>query len=139
MGNFPKIITLDTNVLVRIFVDDDDEGQQQAVLPILENATHIVIPITVFIETVWVLSSTYKMQKSDILTTLESFIDSMDNLIIEQDKVKMGFKMLALNGDFADMIHAFVGELQGSELFITFDKKAVNKLTALGHHALLLK
>ena len=46
-------IAIDTNVLVRLFVDDDLVQRDKA-LELLESADSVIVPTTVFLECVWV-------------------------------------------------------------------------------------
>lgn len=134
----PKIITLDTNILVRLFVADD-ERQYKLAVNLLRQVEKFIVPTTVFVETVWVLMQKYELSRSEIFVGLQDFIEHSDKLICQHDEVKAGLDMLNANGDFADGINAFLGKQKGGQVFVTFDRKAVNKLTVLGHHALLLK
>ncbi len=133
-----RIITLDTNILVRFFVADDDK-QYHIAQNLFETADRLVIPTTVFVEIIWVLSSVYKVNKTDIIQLLTGFIDSMPNLIIRKNELKAGFDMMLLNGDFADGINHYLGMIDGANLFATFDKKAVKVLQERGYQAQLLK
>ncbi len=132
-----KLITLDTNVLIRFFVADDEHQHQQSVA-LISLAAKFIIPTSVFVEVVWVLMHSYRLSRADVLEVLETFVAYADNLIINRDEVGAGLAMLKANGDFADGINQYLGEKAGGEVFITFDKQAVNKLTALGRCAHLL-
>lgn len=43
-----------------------------------------------------------------------------------------GLALLAAGGDFADGILAFSGARLGAEVFVSFDRRAVKRLAALG-------
>lgn len=81
----------------------------------------------------------YELSRSEVFVGLQDFIDNSDKLICQYDEVKAGLNMLNTNGDFSDGINAFLGKQKGEQVFVTFDRKAVNKLTILGHKAILLK
>ncbi len=53
--------------------------------------------------------------------------------------VEAGLSMLESNGDFADGVIAYEGSWLGGETFVSFDKQAVALLSAVGHHARLLR
>ena len=53
--------------------------------------------------------------------------------------MKAGLSMLESNGDFADGVIAYEGSWLGGETFVSFDKQAVALLSAVGHHARLLR
>ena len=65
-------IAIDTNVLVRLFVDDDLVQRDKA-LELLENADSVIVPTTVFLECVWVLTRSYKMEKTLFCNTSKFF------------------------------------------------------------------
>lgn len=134
----PKFITIDTNILLRIFVADD-EVQYQKSIELLESIDEFFVPITVFIEVVWVLTQTYKLPKSDVFEVLLDFIENSEKLVCDTKMVYAGLKMLENNGDFADMINTYIGNERGYSHFVTFDKKASQKLNQLGYTSILLR
>ncbi|WP_373747367.1 type II toxin-antitoxin system VapC family toxin [Neisseria dentiae] len=131
-------IAIDTNVLVRLFVNDD-EAQQNTAVELLEQAESVIIPTTVLIETVWVLNRSYKIPLADILALLRDFVSSVPKLVVQENEIEAGFAMMERNGDFADGINAFCGAMLGAEQFVTFDKQAARILQETGVKTLLLK
>ncbi|WP_373740574.1 type II toxin-antitoxin system VapC family toxin [Neisseria sp.] len=131
-------ISIDTNVLVRLFVNDD-EAQQNAAVELLEQAESVVIPTTVLIETVCVLNRSYKIPLADIFALLRDFISSVPKLVVQENEIEAGFAVMARNGDFADGVNAFCGAMLGAEQFVTFDKQAAKLLQETGVHTVLLK
>lgn len=131
-------IAIDTNVLVRLFVNDD-EAQQNAAVELLEQAESVIIPTTVLIETVWVLNRSYKIPLADILALLRDFVSSVPKLVVQENEIEAGFAVMERNGDFADGINAFNGAMLGAEQFATFDKQAAKLLQETGVKTLLLK
>lgn len=137
-NHFPKLITIDTSILMRIFVADD-EIQYEKSMNLLEGVDKFFVPITVFIEVVWVLTQTYKLPKSDVFEVLLDFIENSEKLVCDTKMVRTGLQMLQNNGDFADMINAYIGNEYGYSHFVTFDKKASQKLNQLGYTSILLR
>lgn len=131
-------IAIDTNVLVRLFVNDD-EVQQNAAVELLEQAESVIIPTAVLIETVWVLNRSYKIPLADILALLRDFVSSVPKLVVQENEIEAGFAVMARNGDFADGVNAFCGAMLGAEQFATFDKQAAKLLQETGVKTLLLK
>lgn len=129
-------IIVDTNILVRFFIRDD-ELQFQKVSDIFGKASQIIIPINTLCELVWVLSYSYQLNKQDIIEIMSFLLDT-DNVIIKKNEINFGLKMLENNGDFSDGINAFLGikmALNHQAEFISFDKKAVKVLQKLGVNA----
>lgn len=59
------MITIDTNVLVRVIVDDVGQSEQTKIArDLVENAQRLYIPQIVQVELVWVLTKTYKTDKT---------------------------------------------------------------------------
>lgn len=85
------------------------------------------------------LSYAYKIAKQDLYDLLSDFIFGVDNLVIQQDEIAKGLQMLKIGGDFADMINAYAGNLAGGQVFVSFDKKACQKLERLGLNTWLLE
>lgn len=131
-------VAIDTNVLVRLFVDDD-LAQQNTAVQLLEAAEVVVIPTTVLMETIWVLNRSYKIPNDEILAILRDFIASIPKLMVDENAVEAGFAVMARNGDFADGVNAFGGGMLGARTFATFDKQAAKLLGETGVDALLLK
>ena len=66
------MIAIDTNVLVRILIDDPEEmAQTQAARKLARIAGTVYVPQIVQVECVWVLETAYHINKSDILRILE--------------------------------------------------------------------
>ena len=133
------IITVDTNVLVRLFVCADDEDMRQRTIAkeILEEAKQLVIPTSVFCETVWVLPNHYKIKRDNILSVLENFI-KIPKIHFQKGEIAAGLALMRLGGDFADGVNEYTGTQMGSEQFITFDKKAAKLLIRQGKNVRLL-
>ncbi|WJH39694.1 type II toxin-antitoxin system VapC family toxin [Aliirhizobium terrae] len=129
-------ISLDTNVLLRLVVGDD-EAQQQAAAQILEDAELVAISTYVFCEFAWVLDRSYRVSRSDIATAIRGVLD-MRNVVINRPAIEAGLALLDTGGDFADGAITFDGQWLGADTFVSFDKKAVGLIQDQGRAALLL-
>ena len=130
-------ITVDTNVLVRAAVQDDEHQARQA-SKILQKATLVAIPVPVLCEFVWVLSRGYKKSTADIVRAMNHLLNC-DNVVMNRPAVEAGLSALSAGGDFADGVIAYEGEWLGAEEMVSFDKKAVAVLQSLGKSARLLQ
>ncbi len=120
------MIAFDTNLLVRLAVNDD---QQQAKLAEHLLETHqVFIPRTVLLETEWVLRSIYKKSRIEISDFLSNALNT-ENLFVENSiEVKNAIEWYELGADFADAIHLC---MCGESKIHTFDAdfcKAAKKL-----------
>ena len=129
-------VAVDTNVLVRAVVRDDIV-QSNIAAKILTDAKLIAIPLLCLCEFVWVLLSVYKFQPSDIAEAINALLASA-NVEMNRPAVEAGLLIFKAGGDFADGVIAYEGKWLGGETFISFDKKAVELLTAQGQRVRLL-
>jgi predicted nucleic-acid-binding protein len=122
------VIALDTNVIVRFLVRDD-EKQAQAVYARLKQAEAareaLFVSLLVVLETVWVLESAYDKSRMEIL---DSFDELKNVPILEFEKTQMLQNWLAegrkSNADLSDLLIALAARSCGCSGAITFDKKA---------------
>ncbi len=129
-------ITVDTNVLVRAVVRDDIV-QANIAAKVLTDAKLIAIPLSCLCEFIWVLLSVYKFQPSDIIEAINVLLASA-NVEMNRPAVEAGLLVFNAGGDFADGVIAYEGKWLGGEIFVSFDKKAVELLTTQGQRARLL-
>ena len=129
-------IAVDTNVLLRMMVDDDS-GQKTIAKTELDKATSVAISVSSLCEMVWVLRRKYNFAYDAIEQSISALIDS-ENVLVNRPVVNAGLQMLKMGGDFADGVIAYEGQMLGADEFLSFDKIAVKKLNALKLTARLL-
>lgn len=129
-------ITVDTNVLVRLAVRDD-ENQWRAAAKALENAELIAISLSCLCEMVWVLKGFYRFGQEEISKILYSLLNA-GNVVMNRAAVEAGLAILEAGGDFADGAIAYEGRWMGGDTFVSFDKKAVALVDKQGQQAQLL-
>lgn len=129
-------IAVDTNVLVRA-VMRDDAAQAAAAAKTLRAASTIAIAVPCLCELVWVLRKVYGLAAEDSGAALRALLGAR-NVEVDRPAVEAGLAMLDAGGDFADGAIAHEGQWLGGETFVSFDKKAVAQLAALGHKTRLL-
>jgi predicted nucleic-acid-binding protein len=130
------LATIDTNVLIRFFVEDDPE-QSELAAEILESAEVIAIGLQALCEFAWVLNSHYKTSRADISASIKQLL-STANVFVNRPAVESGLAVLDAGGDFADGVIAYEGQWLGGETFVTFDKKASKILERQGRSTKLL-
>lgn len=129
-------ITADTNLIVRILVEDDLVQVAKAEAALRE-ADLVAITTSALCEAVWVLGRGYGLPKAEIAEALRRLVDGA-RVATRQAAVEAGLAMLEAGGDFADGVIAFEGEQLGGDTFLSFDRRAVKLLTAQGRRAQLL-
>ncbi|NPD69666.1 type II toxin-antitoxin system VapC family toxin (plasmid) [Lichenicola cladoniae] len=129
-------ITVDTNILVRAVVRDD-EKQGEAAAALLKEAELIVVPLPCLCEFVWVLRRVYGFGQPDISIALRVLLGA-GNVVVNRPAVDAGLAIFETGGDFADGLIAYEGRWLGGEVFVSFDKKAVALIAKQGQQTRLL-
>jgi predicted nucleic-acid-binding protein len=129
-------ITVDTNILVRVVVGDDEE-QAQVAATLLKEAELIAVSLPCLCEFVWVLRRVYNFGQADISAALNALLDA-GNIAVNRPAVEAGLAVLDAGGDFADGLIAYEGSWLGGDTFVSFDKKAVSLIAGQGQQARLL-
>lgn len=118
------MITVDTNVLVRIMVDDPKETDQvTAARKYVGKAREIFIPQIVQVETVWVLCSGYKLKKNEVIALLEHLVCN-SACFLEQEQHFCDALATYRGGraDFADYLILAAARGKNTEV-VTFDRR----------------
>lgn len=130
-------VSLDTDVLLRLIVGDD-EAQQQTAAETLEGAELVAISVQALCEFVWVLDRSYRVARPDISASIRRILD-MRNIVANRPTIEAGLAVLDAGGEFADGVIAFDGQWLGGETFVSFDRKAVKLVEGQGTPTLLLE
>ncbi len=119
---------LDTNVLIR-YVVQDDEAQLAAARRLIRKAVSegqtLFVPVTVALELEWVLRSSYGVPRDEALEILSNLLSAAE-LTFESERALEVALHLYRDGsaDFADCLHIALAA-QAKELPLwTFDKRA---------------
>ena len=129
-------ISVDTNVLVRIALQDEP-NQVAVATDLFRQASLIVISLPCLCEMVWVLKQGFKLSNEDIIFSLEKLLN-IQKVKLNRSAVLQGLKLLKMGGDFADGVMEYEGSVLGGEVFCSFDKKAVKLLKEQGKSLKLL-
>jgi predicted nucleic-acid-binding protein len=129
-------VAVDTNVLVRAAVRDDPE-QTEVASRIMARAEMLAIALSSVCEFVWVLRRVYGYRAPRIAEAIRVLL-AAENVETNRPAIDAGLAMLDAGGDFADGVIAYEGRWLGAETFVSFDRKAVETLTAQGVSARLL-
>ncbi|MDR2189084.1 MAG: type II toxin-antitoxin system VapC family toxin [Azonexus sp.] len=130
------IVVADTNIIIRLFAKVDNAQQVEAAKKLIRNAKKLVVPVIVFCELVWVLQS--EKSKKEIASDIRLLMN-LQNLVIADDEVLAGLRMLDDGGDFADGVAQYTGSqlAGGASTFASFDQGAVSRLSARGIAAMI--
>lgn len=118
------MIAIDTNVLVRILVNDKQAEQQcRLAHELIAKQNAIWICREVLIETFWVLQSSYQFKKEQVLFALELLRRHPDIVLENADNLAINLELFAAtNVGFADCL--ILNEAKQQRLVLhTFDRK----------------
>ena len=121
------MIGLDTNVLLRYFLNDDPLQSPKArrIISSLTSADPGWVGISAVLEFVWVLTSKNRAQRSLIAATLDQLL-AQDTVVVEQDKVvALAVRQFRFSrAEFADCLIAASAQAAGCTRTVTFDRIA---------------
>jgi predicted nucleic-acid-binding protein len=120
------VIALDTNVLVRFLVEDD-EAQTRAATSLIARAgrtgDHLFVSDIVLCEVVWVLSASYDTSKPEIISLIRKLLHARQLTFRMSDLLARALEAYAAGkGDFADYVIREDAAAAGCGSVATFDK-----------------
>jgi predicted nucleic-acid-binding protein len=118
---------LDTNILLRYFVKDDPNQTPIAVRIMhgLSREEPGWVSLIVLVELYWVLSRTYRIQRSGMTSILESLLASRDIVVEQDDLARRACSLYSRgNADLADCLISASARASGCSRTVTFDRKA---------------
>lgn len=111
------MVAIDTNVVVRLLVNDDPAQTKRAAALVKNN--DMFIAKTVILETEWVLRGAYKLDRGRVNMAMRAFL-SLERLLVEDEEaVFRALDAHAEGVDFADALH--VASSRRADSFATFD------------------
>jgi predicted nucleic-acid-binding protein len=122
------MIGLDTNVLIRYFVQDD-EAQSALATKIIEETLSAdnrgFISMITVVEISWVLLARYKIPKEELCDLLRMILETKQFAVENPDACYRALKTYQNgNGDFSDALIFCLSRDAGCLKMLTFDKKA---------------
>ena len=122
------MLGIDTNVLVRFLVRDDQtqfEKARKLLKREVSNGRRVFINQLVLLETEWVLRSRYGLAKTLMLETISGLLDAPDIQLEDESAVEEAlFIWRDANADFADCLIGARNRRLGCRATVTFDTKA---------------
>ena len=119
---------VDTNVLVRILVEDDP-GQCSRVQELLRaceaRRERIWVPLPVLLELLWVMRSVYRVARDEVADAVESLL-AVPVLAFEEEArvVEMVQTSRRSEGDLPDLLIGLCARDKGAGPVLTFDRNA---------------
>lgn len=122
------MLGIDTNVLVRFLVRDDEaqfERARKLIRRELAARRRVFIGQLVLLETEWVLRSRYCLSKEQMIETLSGLLDAADVQFEDESAIEEAlFIWKDATADFADCLIGAKNRRLGCRATATFDAKA---------------
>lgn len=113
-------LALDTNVLVRLLVNDDPSQAEKAAA-LIDSSSACFVPVTVLLELEWVLRGAYKLKRNAVISAFEGLL-AIRHLHLEQEElVRRALEWHRQGLDFADALH--LARSEGCDALISFDRQ----------------
>ncbi len=123
------MISLDTNVLIRVLTADEPR-QLKAALAVLRSGQPLWVCKTVLLETEWVLRYTYKLSREAILAGLQGILGYRALQVESRGTILQALRLYEKGMDFADALH--LASSADADRFATFDRELAKVAKAHG-------
>jgi predicted nucleic-acid-binding protein len=122
------MIGLDTNVILRCFVDDDPNQASQARRFVAERCSREnpgFVDRVALCEMVWVLLRGHRFGRKEAADVVSRLLASSEIVLEDGDAVRAALRtFVERNVDFADALIGEVNRARGCEVTATFDRNA---------------
>jgi predicted nucleic-acid-binding protein len=119
---------VDTNLIVRIFAEDDSE--QADIAESVLAADSVFLPKTVMLEFEWVMRSVYRKRAAAIAAAIERMLETANVQVEDQPAVTRAVAWFRQGMDFADALH--LASSGHTDAFATFDGHLRRQAARLG-------
>jgi len=121
------MIAIDTNIIVRLLVNDDADQYKKAYSLVGEH--EVFIADTVILETEWVLRFAYDFKADQIASALTKLLGLPNVRVNHPSLVAQAITWHTQGLDFADAFH--LANSQHCKTFYTFDKKMISSAKSI--------
>lgn len=122
------MLGLDTNILIRYLVRDDEAGYQVAcglIVSTLASGQRLAVSTHVLLECEWVLRSVYRLHKSAIAGAFDVLLGTEDLVFLDEPVVEAALHTWKHSAaEFADCLIVAGYLRQACSSVATFDRKA---------------
>lgn len=128
------MIGVDTNVLVRLFVEDDKRQTERALRFMKKRSGEdpAFVSSVVLAELYWVLDRSYGYDDAAIFETFDWLLES-SNIVVEREELMMVALAVARKNkaDLSDSIIAAIAAQEGALHTVTFDLPAAQRIPGM--------
>ena len=119
---------LDTNVLVRYLVQDDEAqlaSARRLIRKSISEGRTLFVPVTVTLEFEWVLRASFAYAKDEVMQALSSLFSAAELIFESERALEVALQLYhSSSADFADCLHIALSAQAGELPLWTFDKRA---------------
>lgn len=119
---------LDTNVLVRLLVQDDAAqltAAKRLIRRCVDAGETLYVPVTVALELEWVLRSNFGFAKETVIQTLAQLLSTIEISFESESALEVALALFAKgSADFSDCLHVALAGVAGERPLWTFDRAA---------------
>lgn len=121
------MIAVDTNVLVRLLTGDNPAQYQASVK--LFSTEQIFVPVTVLLESEWVLRAAYGLSPADIVDAFRRVLGLANVAVADVARLSQAIAWHQKGMDFADALHLSLSH--GHKKLKTFDAAFIKQARTL--------
>lgn len=128
------MIGIDTNVLLRMVLNDDAEQQAKAIVfgNRLSEDSPGFVSLIVLVEFSWALISRYGLSKNEVLAAIQRLLKVKTLVFEDFDAIVVALETSALpQADFADALIAEHNRNLGCSHTVTFDQRAAKSVAGM--------
>ena len=128
------MIGIDTNVLLRMVLNDDAEQQAKAIVfgSHLSEDRPGFVSLIVLVEFSWALISRYGLSKNEVLAAVQRLLKVKTLVFEDFDAIVVALETSALpQADFADALIAEHNRNLGCSHTVTFDQRAAKSVAGM--------
>lgn len=119
---------LDTNVLIRLLVEDDARqlaAARRLIRQCIASGETLHVPVTVSLELEWVLRASFGFDKTAATRTLSQLLSSVELTFESEGALELALVLYSQgSADFSDCLHVALASAAGEPPLWTFDKAA---------------
>ncbi len=117
------MLAIDTNIVVRYLANDDEALSARALRLVSEHAVYV--PVTVVLESEWVLRAAYETPRERLIAQLRKFFGLETVTVGDAENVARALDYAEGGLDLADALH--LAQCQSCSGFATFDRKLAKR------------
>ena len=127
------MISVDTNILARFYVDDPDDPESVRQSPvarrIMLESQAVFVPLTVVLELEWVMRGLYETEPASFCDSISHLLGMAHVTVEHWEAVSDAVDLHRRGFDFADALHWAISA--ASDRMLTFDRRFVQRARRL--------